>query len=108
MDHTMQPWTSVYIVTTYKIANKAMGMIKSIFKYMSTRSFTILHKTFIQPHLEHCMSPILEFPLLKRINTLEKVKSHKACSIYPYTQLWIQIKSTTFFILQTTKNGEAI
>ena len=31
-------------------ANQALGMIKHNFKYMSTRSFMILYKTFVRPH----------------------------------------------------------
>ena len=62
-----------------KAAATAMFVLRSInlsFHYLDTESLNILYKTYVWPHLEHCIQVWSPY-LVKDIQQLEKVQSQR-------------------------------
>ena len=68
-------------VEAAKKASQALGFIKRTFTYYDRRSFAILYKTYIRPHMEFAVQAWNPY-LKKDIECLEKIQ-HRATKLVP-------------------------
>ena len=54
-------------------AMQSLGLIKRTFNHLTSESFLFLHKTYIRPHLEYCVSICSPY-LARDIDKLEKLQ----------------------------------
>lgn len=72
---------SMQCVEAAKKASQALGFIKRTFTYFDRRSFSILYRTYVRPHMEFAIQAWN--PYLKRdIECLEKIQ-HRATKLVP-------------------------
>ena len=63
----------VHIQSAISKANKIVGIIKRTFSYLSRKSFILLYKSLVRPHLEY--ANVIWFPYLKRQSSaIEKIQ----------------------------------
>ena len=72
---------SLQCVEAAKKASQALGFIKRTFTYYDRRSFAILYKTYIRPHMEFAVQAWNPY-LKKDIECLEKIQ-HRATKLVP-------------------------
>ena len=72
---------SLQCVEAAKKASQALGFIKRTFTYYDRRSFAILYKTYICPHMEFAVQAWNPY-LKKDIECLEKIQ-HRATKLVP-------------------------
>ena len=94
MTSTTQP--SVQCQEAYSKAMQTLATIKCTFKFVSKKSFSILHKTYIRPHIEFCVQAWSPY-YAKDIDLLEKIQYQfvpEVCSL-PYEE-WLKQSVLSF------------
>ena len=75
-----------HIDTKVKAASRILALIRHSFKYLDRKTFILLYKSLVRPHLEYC-SPIWNPSTRMLANSIEKIQKRATKLVYRFDEI---------------------